>query len=158
MNLKQHIIEHEILGITAGTGGGGSITVIDGFPTYTDTTRGGKTLSINRNIFTAGKAKKTTDMFLEVNSTIASSKNSYRMLHNGTITGISLSTSTVTSCILEIYKAGSGSPLTTLTLSAGHGTHSYATNADFVESDVLQFYIDGTCYNPIAWIEVAWRF
>lgn len=158
MNLKQHIIEHEILGIVPGGGGGGSLTIIDGFPTYTDTSRGSKTLSVNRSVFTAGKAKKAKDMFLEVNSSIASSKSGYRMLHNGTITGISISTSTVTTCSLEIYKEGSGIPLVTLPIAAAYGSHSYTVNYDFLESDVLQFYIDGTCYDPVAWVEVAWRF
>lgn len=157
-SIKNHIVEHEILGITAGGGGGGSITIIDGYPTYTDTSRGGKTLSINRNTFMAGKQGKAKDLYLRTADSIATSKTGIRMIKAGTITGISFQLSTSATCALHVYKNDGTSPLVTVSLVAIIGAHSSTLNVDFVEGDRLQFYIDGTCYDPLVWIETAWRF
>jgi hypothetical protein len=154
--IKQHIIEHEILGI-GGSSSSTDLLIIDGYPTYVDTSRGGKRLSTNRQTFTAAKKAKAEDVHLQTAAAIATSKTGYRMLHNGTITGIALQLSSTASVQLHIYRNNILTPLVTLNVN-GQGGHSYSVNADFAESDVLQFFIEGICHNPVGWIEVAWRF
>jgi hypothetical protein len=156
-SLKQHIIEHEILGVGS-SGGGASGTIIDGYLTYTDTSRANKILSTSRLKFEASKKDKAEDVYLRVNNSLASSKSSFRMTHNGTITAASLQLSSASTCSLHIYRNGLTIPLLTLSLTATVGSHQNNLDVDISESDVIQFYVDGSCHNPVAWIEIAWRF
>jgi hypothetical protein len=154
-SIQQHIIEHEILGV--GSSSSADLLVIDGYPTYIDPSRGGKRLSTNRPIFIATKKAKAENVYLQTASSIASSKTGYRMLHNGTITSIVLQLSSSANVNLHIYRNNTLTPLVTLNVN-GQGGHSYSVNVDFAESDILQFFIEGICHNPVSWIEVAWRF
>ena len=62
-SLKQHIVEHEILGVGQSSGGGGNPdqSVIDGYLTYTDPLRG-KRLSVSRLSFTGAKKDKAENI------------------------------------------------------------------------------------------------
>ena len=159
-DIKKHIIEHEIIGIPAAgpPGPGGSITIIGGYPTYVDTSRGSKVLSINRNTFFASKSGYSNNVYLRVDSGFSTLKSSYRMPRNGTITAASIQTSANSNCSLRIRRNDVAFNLASITLSSTDGGHASNLNADFSESDIIQFYIDGDCEDPVVWIEVAWRF
>ena len=157
-SLKQHIIEHEILGIGNNNSSSGSIDIIDGYPTYVDTSRGNKILSINRTTFSAYRKNKVENGWLTTND-IASSKNSGRMLKKGTICGVSVSNSEVGTFKLIVCKdLNLLTPLLSVDIIGDTGIELSSLNVDFQRSDTLQFYIQGTCYNTIVYIETAWRF
>lgn len=158
-DLKKHIIEHEILGIGASSGGGGaSLSIIDGYPTYVDTSRAGKVLSTSRLSFKADRRGPAQDIYLRTGEGIPSGQTGYRMTHAGTITAAAIQLSDTGTCTLYIYRNDLLIPVVAVPVAGVEGAHLNALNADFQESDILQFYLDGLGNNPIAWIEVAWRF
>jgi hypothetical protein len=158
-DLKKHIIEHEILGIGASSGGGGaSLTIIDGYPTYVDDSRGGKILSTSRLSFTATRRSKAEDIYLRSGEGIPTGQTGFRMIHAGTITAAALQLSDLATCTLHIYRNDLLIPIVVLPVVGSEGAHLNGLNADFQESDILQLYLDGLGNNPVAWIEVAWRF
>jgi len=156
--IGKHQIIHEILGVNAGTGGG-SLTIIDGYPTFEDGLRGNKILSIARNTFHAAKKGRSRNVYLQqVGAGVAGTKAAYRMPRDGTITAISVQNSKTNTFTLMIRKNNDVTNLASVPVVAELGAHDKLVNVNFVEGDQLQFYIDGLSNDPVAWIEVAWRF
>lgn len=155
-DLTEHIIAHEILGV--GSSSSVDLLIVDGYPTYIDTSRGNKRLSVPRSTFKAGRKFRASNVYLRTEDNIASSKTGYRMLHNGTITGISIQTSTTSTYNIEIRRNDLIIPLLNISVSSSTGYSSFSINTDFNQNDIIQFYINGLTNNPICWIEVAWRF
>lgn len=153
-DLSQHILEHEILGISNQPSN--NLTIMNGYPVFFDTTRG-KTLSIAQFTFFGHKAGRAKNMYLYGPGDLNTAKTGWRMLHNGTITSIAFQTSTLATCDLHIRNANSLTNLYTISLSNELGKNDKYVNIDFYEAYRLQFYIEGVCYNPLVYITVAWR-
>lgn len=155
-DIATHQVMHEILGVTSDGGGGSDLTITQGYPVFSDILRGNKTLSIARNtVFSSAKGRSKN---LYLSTTPTNLKTGIRMPRNGTVTVISVENSKNNTFTLQLRKNDSVTNLVSLAVSATLGAHNKIVNYDFVEGDRLQFYIDGLSHDPVAWIEIAWRF
>lgn len=155
-DLKKHIIAHEILGVGQDSGGGGDLTINQGYPVFNDILRGNKTLSIARNTHMATRGGRSRNTYIGDRPSTATT--GYRMPRNGTITVVSIENDRTNTFDLEIRRNGATVPIYSIAVTANTGAHDKLVNVDFNEGDYLQFYINNTSHNPVAWIEFAWRF
>ena len=155
-SLAQHIIEHEILGVSGDTGGGGDLTINQGYPVFTDILRSSKTLSIARNTLVASRAGRSKNVYLDHNPSLL--KTGMRMPRNGTITVVSVENSRNSTFVLEVRRNKVATALYSLNVTTALGNHDKLVNVDFTEGDLIEFFVNGTAYDPLVIIEVAWRF
>lgn len=132
------------------------VSLSDGLLYTFDTTRGGKWLSVDRNLIGWGKNGNTTNEYLRQFNGSSSLNNGWRMIRDGTITAITVQTAGIETYTLQIWK-NDGTLVTTFDVSA-KGRHETDIDIDFVETDFLQCRIAGTNINsPQVLIEIAWR-
>lgn len=155
-DLEKHIIAHEILGVGQNNGGGGDLTIEEGYPVFDDILRGNKTLSIARNTYMASRSGRSRNTY--INSNVSTATTGYRMPRNGTITVVSVENDRNNTFDLQIRRNGATVPIYTISVTATTGNHDKLVNVDFSEGDYLQFYISNTSHNPVVSIETAWRF
>lgn len=156
-DLENHLIEHEILGVTSGGGGGGDLTIVGGLPVFNDPTRGNKQMSIARLPYEATKTGRSKNVYLRAGEGIALTKTGFRMPYAGTVCLATAQNDRNSTFTFRLRKNGALTNLYSLAVTAAQGAHDKAVNLDFFEGDLLEFYIDGTAYNPIVRIEVSWR-
>jgi hypothetical protein len=80
------------------------------------------------------------------------------MSRKGTITNISVQNNKINTFTLHIRKNNLLTNIASLSVVASLGNSDKIANIDFLEDDLLQFYIEDLAYSPVAYIEVAWRF
>jgi len=157
--IKQHIIEHEILGID----GGGSITDIqvDGGRLWVYDSSRSKWLSSDRLTASAGRAGRAKNSYLRLHDGQTSNLTGYRLPRDATITAMMAQTRNVETWTLRVRKNGSATNVASLVLNGVDGRHVITTNVDLDEGDQVQFYADTTeilgIRDPFVWIEIAWR-
>jgi len=136
----------------------GSVTYVAGIQYNYDGTRV-KWLSNERKFLIAGRAaNNVTNAYIEIDSGVVSSDTGYRLLRNGTLTGIWAQTRDVETWTLEIRRNGVVTPIATLVITASRGNTNNALNIDVAQNDEIQFYVNGTAIaRPVVGIEVAWR-
>jgi hypothetical protein len=99
-----------------------------------------------------------TDVYLRIVDAVAMSTTSYRMLRDGTITGIVAETTDVDSWTLQVRQNGGTSPIVSLVMSTVTGNQSTTTNVNFSQGDTLELFASGTGISrPVGGIEIAWR-
>lgn len=136
----------------------GSVTYVGGIQYNYDGTRA-KWLSNDRKFLTAGRSSNNvSNAYLEVDQSIASSDAGYRLLRDGTITGMWAQTRDVETWTFEIRRNSVTTPISSLSIVAARGDSSSITNIDVLQDDEIQFYVNGTAVSkPVVGIEVAWR-
>lgn len=155
-DIKDHIIMHEILGVGQGSGGT-DLTIVNGYPVFNDPQRGNKQLTVTRIPYEATKKGRTKNTTLQVSNGVALTKTGFRMPLAGTICLMSVNNSRTSTYSFHVRKKDSLINLHTVTVVAGQGGHDKLVNIDFSEGDVLEFYLEGLAYDPIARVEIAWR-
>ncbi len=130
----------------------------DGILYIYDGTRS-KWLSVDRTMVGWGRSSgNTTNEYLRQFNGSPSNNNGWRMIRDGTITGITAQSNAVESWTLEIRKNDSATVITSLTMAAQNGNHNKTLNVDVNEGDFLQAYCNGTSVaHPQSLIEIAWR-
>lgn len=133
----------------------GGIAVVGDILYAYDATRT-KWLSVDRATFVSGRRGASTNIYLRVPDTVASSVTGYRMLRDGTITGIWAQTeSDGNDWTFEVHRNGSAIATLSVTTDGNQATN---INVDVSQGDELQFYCNGTAIpSPVGGIEVAWR-
>lgn len=139
----------------------GQIVVVDGIAYIYDSTRA-KWLSIERKMIWAARNAGAQDIYLRIYDGLATSVTGYRMLRNGTITGIVLQTDGAEAWTLEIRKNDVVTAILSLSSGGAAGNQSTISNVNFSQGDEIQFFCSGgTLLNPITspvgGIEIAWR-
>ncbi len=141
-----------------GNSGGQMFVGNDGILYIYDGTRS-KWLSVDRTMVGWGRSSgNTTNEYLRQFNGSPSNNNGWRMIRDGTITGITAQSNAVESWTLEIRKNDSATVITSLTMAAQNGNHNKTLNVDVNEGDFLQAYCNGTSVaHPQSLIEIAWR-
>lgn len=136
----------------------GAISVVTGVMYVQDGSRS-KWLSVDRKMIWAGRdAVNATDIYLRTVDSIASSTTGYRLLRDGTITGLVAQTTGAESWTFEVRKNGVVTPIASLIISASSGAQSTITDVDVAQGDEIEFYCNGSNINrPIGGVEIAWR-
>lgn len=136
----------------------GSISIVGGIQYNYDGSRL-KWLSNERKFLTAGRnSANVSNVYLEIDQSVTSSDTGYRILRNGTVTGIWAQTRDVASWVLEIRRNSVATPIISLTVSSDRGNHDATINVDINEGDEIQFYVNGSGISkPVVGIEIAWR-
>ena len=118
-----------------------------------------KWLSIDRTMIGWGmNSATTTNTYLRQFNGASSDNTGWRMLRNGTITGISAQTNAANTWTLEIRKNDGAIPITALVITAADGNQDATLNVDFNEGEFLQAYCNGIAVEyPETLIEIAWR-
>jgi len=157
-SLKNHIIEHEILGTT--TSSVTNVEVDGGILWVYDDTRS-KWLSAERLIATAGRRGRTKNIYLRLIDGQASNLAGYRIPRDGTIVSISAQTRGTETWVLRVRKNGLVTNVASLSVSAAAGAHDVTLDVDVDESDRIEMYADTTAFfgikDPFVMVEIAWR-
>ena len=137
---------------------GGSVSIIGGIQYIYDNTRT-KWLSSERKFLTSGRnSNNVTNSYLEVSESVTSSDAGFRILRNGTITGIWAQTRDVETWTFEIRKNGAVTVISSLSVIGSRGATDATINVDISQDDEIQFYVNGTgIAKPVVGIEIAWR-
>lgn len=119
----------------------------------------GKWLSVDRTMVGWGRSNgNTSNQYLRQFNGSVSNNNGWRMIRDGTITGISAQSNAADSWTLEIRKNDSSTVIASLTMTAQEGNHSNTLDIDIDEGDFLQAYCNGVSVaHPQSLIEIAWR-
>lgn len=135
----------------------GNVEVKGGVLYTYDATRS-KWLSVDRKLLVGSRKGNATDVYLRVMDNIAMSETGYRVLRDGTITGIFAQTDTAESWTFEIRKNDSATVIASLVISGAAGSQDTTVNVDVTQGDELQFYCNGTLIkSPVGGVELAWR-
>lgn len=119
----------------------------------------GKWLSVDRTFLGWGynSALVTTTYLRQLNG-VDSDNSGWRMLRNGTITGLTAQTQSNKTWTLEIRKNDGILPLAVLVITVSDGAEDDSLNVDFDQGDFLQAYCNGIAIDyPEALLEIAWR-
>ncbi len=118
-----------------------------------------KWLSVDRTMIGWGmNSAITTNAYLRQFNGADSDNTGWRMLRNGTITGISAQSNNANTWTVEIRKNDGLIPITALVITAADGNQDATLNVDFNEGEFLQAYCNGISVEyPEALIEIAWR-
>jgi hypothetical protein len=142
-----------------GTSTGQLFVGTDGILYIYDATRL-KWLSVSRSMVGWGNNGGTpTNTYLNQFGNSPSSSNGWRMMRNGTITGITAQANVNQTWTLQIRKNDAVAVIATLTIPGVQGNHSNSLNIDVQEGDYLQAVLISAAnvVSPQALIEVAWR-
>ena len=133
----------------------GGIAIVGDLLYAYDATRS-KWLSVERTTFTAGRRGSSSNIYLRVVGRVASSVTGYRMLRDGTITGLfAQSESNGNNWTFEIHRNGSAIATLSVTTDGNQATN---INVDVSQGDEIQFYCNGSVISsPVSGLEVAWR-
>jgi hypothetical protein len=135
----------------------GATANVNGIIYVYDSTRS-KFLSLQHmELITARNSTSARNVYLRIGEGIPSNETGYRMLRDGTITGLSVATAQAETWTLEVYR--SGSVIASLSITAAKGKQDATINVDFSAGDELAFFVnsaDGTD-RPVAIMEYAWR-
>lgn len=137
----------------------GNVEVKGGILYTYDATRS-KWLSVDRKLLSCGRKRNTKDKYLEILDGIATSETGYRVLRDGTITGMFAQTDDAESWTFEVRRNGVATPIASLVITAAQGDQATATNVDVDQGDEIQFYANTSgakVKSPVAGIELAWR-
>jgi len=134
----------------------GAISNVNGILYVYDSSRS-KTLSLQRMTLAAGRDNpNATNIYLRAVDNIPTNETGYRMMRDGTITGLSAQTASAESWVFEIRI--NGSVVASLTVTSAIGNQDTSINVDFNAGDELQFYCNGSLIDkPLGVIEYAWR-
>ncbi|MBT2161890.1 hypothetical protein [Zobellia barbeyronii] len=118
-----------------------------------------KWLSVDRTMVGWGVNNPATTLaYMRQFNGAESDKNGWRMLRDGTITGITVQTENANTWTLEIRKNDGLIPIAVLAIAATEGGQDDTINIDFNQGDFLQAYCNGTAVEyPETLIEIAWR-
>ena len=145
--------------ITTPTGNstGQMFVATDGILYIYDGTRS-KWLSVSRFMVGWGRNSNNTSYeYLRQFNGALSSNNGWRMMRNGTITGISAQSRVNQTWIFQIRKNGGGL-ITSLTMTNQRGNHNKSINIDVSAGDYIKAYCNGNSIDyPQGLIEIAWR-
>lgn len=151
--IKQHILEHEILGL-------GNVLTIGGRLWVYDVIRE-KWLSVDRFQVIGGRNGRTRNIYLDTIDAMPFTLNGWRMIRDGTITSIAVQASSAPVWTLHVRKNGDPTNIASLQINGTLGAHITTINVDLNEGDAVQMYADVPAvtgvYDPLAWVEIAWR-
>ncbi|MGJ8737723.1 hypothetical protein [Zobellia laminariae] len=118
-----------------------------------------KWLSVDRTMVGWGVNNPVTTLaYMRQFNGAESNKNGWRMLRDGTITGITVQTENANTWTLEIRKNDGLIPIAVLAIAATEGGQDDTMNIDFNQGDFLQAYCNGIAVEyPETLIEIAWR-
>ena len=118
-----------------------------------------KWLSVDRTMVGWGVNNPVTTLaYMRQFNGAESNKNGWRMLRDGTITGITVQTENANTWTLEIRKNDGLIPIAILAIAATEGGQDDTMNIDFNQGDFLQAYCNGIAVEyPETLIEIAWR-
>lgn len=141
---------------SAPAGTAGKVINVGGIMYIYDGTRS-KWLSLQHMHLAAGRnSALATNVYMRVVNDIPSNQTGYRMLRDGTITGLAAQTNGSESWTFEVRR--NGSAIASLVISAATGGQDATIDVDFSAGDELQFYVNGTAINkPVGVVEYAWR-
>lgn len=136
----------------------GNVEVKGGILYTYDATRS-KWLSVDRKMIYAGRDGTANDVYLRTFDGIATSQTGYRVLRDGTITGLVAQTDGSETWTLEIRRNNVATPIASLVITAATGGQSTVTNVDVSQGDEIQFFANttGNIDTPVAGLELAWR-
>ena len=163
-SIADHIIEHEILGVTASTGAVGvtvsGLQTSDGILWFEDETRS-KWLSVSRVTFGAGTAGRAKNRYLSAWDGLEIGVSGYRLPRDATLTAIAAQTRGSFSWTVRIRKNDNSSDIASLAISSASGGHNGSLDIDFTEGDRLQIFAETSnllgVRDPVVWLELAWR-
>jgi hypothetical protein len=143
-----------------GTSTGQLFVGTDGILYIYDGTRS-KWLSVSRFMVGWGNTGNVTaTTYLNQFSSSSSLNNGWKMMRDGTITGITVQSNTAQTWTLQIRKGDFAAPITSLVITAAAGGTSILENIDVSAGDFLQAVVSassGNVSNPQVLIEIAWR-
>lgn len=117
-----------------------------------------KWLSIDRKLVSAGRRGNATNVYMRLTDLVASSQTGYRVLRDGTITGVFAQTAGTESWTFEVRRNNNATPIVSLVITAATGDEAITTNVDVDQGDELQFFVNGTqIRSPVGGVELAWR-
>jgi len=136
----------------------GALAIVDGVMYSYDGTRS-KWLSVDRKQYWTGRNHNNAqNVYLYGLDSIATSTTGYRVLRDGTITGLVAQTSSNSTWTLQVRRNGVVTALASLSLSATTGAQTTSVNVDVSQGDRLQLFASGNnIANPVAGLEIAWR-
>jgi hypothetical protein len=136
----------------------GALAIVDGVMYSYDGTRS-KWLSVDRKQYWAARDNGgVSNTYLYALDSVPTSVTGYRVLRNGTITGLVAQTSANSTWTLQVRRNGVVTAIATLSLSATTGSQTTTTNVDVSQGDRLQLFASGSSIaNPVAGLEIAWR-
>jgi hypothetical protein len=126
-SIKDHIIEHEILGVTAGGGGGGP--------------------GVDDRYFSLGASRDrlvTTNIYLRTHDNIPTNVSPIILPFNSTLIAISASCSSASTWVAEVHLAGSLVTGAILNIAAAVKAYRNDLTIDFNAGDGVQIYCNGT--------------
>lgn len=157
--IRDHILEHEIIGLTTGSSIA-DLKVVDGRLWVYDNTRS-KWLSADRLTASAGRKGRAKNSYLRILDGQASNLTGYRLPRKATITAIAAQTRNNETWILRVRKNGNPTDIASLAMSNVAGGHDTTVDVDLDEGDRVQLYADTTSFfgisDPFVWVEIAWR-
>lgn len=159
MDLKKHILEHEILGISdCGSSVSSQIQIQQGMLWLYDEERE-KWLSVSRPQLLSTR-KKAKNAYLRAGEGVALFETGFKMIRDGMITNIAVSTSNSVpvSWDLKIRKNNLFTDLDALPVT-GNGNIIENRDIEFSKEDLIQVYCDTGNYlieDIIVLLEIAW--
>jgi len=158
-DIKQHIIEHEIL-LDAADPTISELKVDEGRLWVYDEVRD-KWLSPDRLFAIAGRDGRAKNLYLRLIDDHPSNLTGYRMLRKATIVAIAAQTRNNETWTLQIRKNGDPTNLYSLPISSVSGAHNTVVDVDVDEGDQVQMFAETTNFlgikDPFVMIEIAWR-
>ena len=138
-------------------GGGGGLTIVNGYPVFNDPTRSSKQLSIARANVWGSKRSRARNTYLRVGDAATLISTGWRLPLDATLTMASVQLSDSATVDIQVRKNDSTTPVHTISVTAALGTENTTVDVDFSAGDFVQLYVDGTCRNPLVLLEFAWR-
>lgn len=143
--------------VSAPAGVDGKVTTVGGIQYVYDGSRS-KWLSVNRETFwTSRNSGSASNIYLRGADGIATSATGFRMVRDGTITGLVAAFSTAGTATIQVRRNDSVTVLASLAVAAATGAQNGAVNVDFSAGDEIQIFLSGSAQYPTAGVEVAWR-
>lgn len=155
--IRDHIIEHEIIGLEAGID---DLKVVDGRLWVYDNIRS-KWLSADRLDASAGRKGRIKNGYLRILDGQSCNLTGYRLPRNGTITAMAAQTRDNETWILRVRKNGDPTDIASLAMNNIAGGHDTTVDVDVNEGDLIQLFAETTTFfgikDPFVWVEIAWR-
>ena len=141
----------------APAGVNGKVTTVGGIQYVYDGSRS-KWLSVNREtMWTSRNSGAASNIYLRGTDGTATSATGFRMVRDGTITGLVAAFATAGTATIQVRRHDSVTVLASLAVVAATGAQNGSVNVDFSAGDEIQIFLSGSAEYPTAGVEVAWR-